>query len=403
MKKIWIALFFTLCFSSIVIAQSSEFGIKFTGFVKTDVMFDSRQTVTAREGHFLLYPAGEDLDVNGEDANAQPNLNMLAIQTRLKGAITGPDAFGAKTSGLIEAAFFGHSNADVNGFRLRHAFLTLAWEKNTLLVGQFWHPMFVTGCFPGTVSFNTGVPFQPFSRNPQVRLTHTTGAISLLAAAVSQRDFTSSGPDGAGSQYLRNAAVPNLHGQLLISADKVLLGAGVDWKMLKPRLKTPLNYVSDETVSGVSVMGFAKFKLPKAEWKIYGVYGQNLTDMVMLSGYAVNSIDAATAQESYIPTDVMSVWTDFSTGTTIAYGCFAAYTQNQGAGENIGSFWGRGSNIDNIYRISPRIMWNSGKTRFAAEVEYTAAAYGTADKQGKVQDAEYVNNLRLLLAAYYFF
>ena len=101
----------------------------------------------------------ESKDQNGDDKNAVPNLNILAVQTRLKGTITGPDAFGAKTGGVIEAAFFGHSNSDVNGFRLRHAFLTLKWTNKTLLMGQFWHPMFVTDCFPGTVSFNTGMPF----------------------------------------------------------------------------------------------------------------------------------------------------------------------------------------------------------------------------------------------------
>ena len=43
------------------------FGIKFSGFVKTDIFFDSRQTVAAREGHFLLYPENEKLDADGKD------------------------------------------------------------------------------------------------------------------------------------------------------------------------------------------------------------------------------------------------------------------------------------------------------------------------------------------------
>jgi hypothetical protein len=41
--------------------------------------------------------------------------------------------------------------------------------------------------------------------------------------------------------------------------------------------------------------------------------------------------------------------------------------------------------------------------RFAGEVELTAASYGTPDLFGKVADARFVRNLRLLLAAYYFF
>ncbi|MCB1128629.1 MAG: hypothetical protein KDM81_19185, partial [Verrucomicrobiae bacterium] len=151
-------------------ADDDGFGVKWSGFVKSDHFFDSRQTVTAREGHFLLYPAPEMLDADENDINAAPNFNQLAVQTRLKATITAPDAFGAKVSGAIEGAFFGHSNPDINGFRLRHAFVKMTWDKTTLFAGQYWHPLFVIECFPGVVSFNTGVPFQPFSRNPQLRL-----------------------------------------------------------------------------------------------------------------------------------------------------------------------------------------------------------------------------------------
>ncbi|MCD4696911.1 MAG: hypothetical protein K8S16_11805, partial [Bacteroidales bacterium] len=158
MKKILIILTAILPFLGNA-QDDKKFGIKFSGFVKSDIFYDSRQTVDIREGHFLLYPKNEYLDENGKDINAVSKFNILAIQTRLKGVITGPDAFGAKTSGLIEGAFFGNIGTDINGFRLRHAFVKLSWEKTELLVGQFWHPMFVTSCFPGTVSFNTGVPF----------------------------------------------------------------------------------------------------------------------------------------------------------------------------------------------------------------------------------------------------
>ncbi len=109
MIKKLLLLFIILLFSIISIAQEQpKFGITFNGFVKTDVIWDSRQTVNIREGHFLLYPANELLDKNGDDINATANFNILSIQTRLRGNITGPDAFGAKTSGAIEGEFFGH-------------------------------------------------------------------------------------------------------------------------------------------------------------------------------------------------------------------------------------------------------------------------------------------------------
>ena len=401
-KKVTLLLFYILFLVGGLRADDAM-GIKFSGFVKTDLMLDSRQTIAAREGHFLLYPKSKNEDSKGNDINAGLNMNILAIQTRLKGTITGPDAFGAKTGGIIEAAFFGHSNSDVNGFRLRHAFFTLTWDRTSLLIGQFWHPMFVTDVFPGTVSFNTGAPFQPFSRNPQIRLTRTTGHLKLIAAAMSQRDFTSTGPDGSGSAYLRNAGIPNLHLQLQLKAGGNLFGVGSDWKILNPRLKTPAGYKNEEKVNSVSILGYARFNLPNLTWKVEGVMGNNLTDHLMLGGFGTKTIDETTEQETYVPTGVYSFWTDISTGKSVALGCFAGYTKNTGASDELLSCWGRGLNIDVIYRVAPRIMWNSGRTRIATELEYTAASYGTGDSKGVVENAEFVNNVRLLLAAYYFF
>ena len=183
MKRISLLLLFTFLYIAGNAQEKSKFGIKFSGFVKNDFIFDSRQTVAAREGHFMLWPAAEKLDANGLDINAKPNLNFLAIQSRLTGKISGPDAFGAKTSGVLEGAFFGHSNPDVNGFRLRHAYGKLNWENTELLFGQTWHPMFIAGCFPGVVSFNTGAPFQAFARNPQVKITQSLGSIKLALTA----------------------------------------------------------------------------------------------------------------------------------------------------------------------------------------------------------------------------
>src|SRR5512145_2349108 len=119
-----------------VFAQDeTAFGIKFGGFIKTDIIWDSRQTVDLREGHFLLLPKPEVPDPDGNDLNAKASFNFLSIQSRLRGDIKGPDALGAKTSGMFEAEFFGTTDADMNGFRLRHAIVKLNWKSTELMVG----------------------------------------------------------------------------------------------------------------------------------------------------------------------------------------------------------------------------------------------------------------------------
>jgi len=127
-----------MCFSALLLLltagqitghEAPKYSIGFSGMVKAGNMFDTRQTVAAREGHFLLFPAPKVAGPDGKNLNAVPGFNSLAIQSNMRASITAPDAFGMKVSGLIEAGFFGHSNTDVNGFRLRHAYVKLSGEK----------------------------------------------------------------------------------------------------------------------------------------------------------------------------------------------------------------------------------------------------------------------------------
>ncbi|MBA4319091.1 MAG: hypothetical protein C0412_11890 [Flavobacterium sp.] len=411
MKKIFILLVILLSYAISFAQEKQSFGISFSGYVKSEMLFDSRQNSSLREGHFLLFPLNEVLDVNKNDINAKSNLNIMSIQTRLTGKITGPEAFGAKTSGLIEGEFFGTSDADVNGLRLRHAFVKLDWENTSLLVGQYWHPMFVAEMFPGVVSVNTGAPFQPFSRNPQIRLTQTFGDIKVILAAASQRDFQSYGPDATGKSalstlYLRNSVLPNMHLQLQYKSGENLFGAGADYKILTPRLVTSKNYQTSETVGSFSAIGYIKLNLDPVILKLEGIMGENLPDLMMLGGYVIKTTDGSTGIETYLPTKILSLWGEISTGKDVELALFAGYQKNLGTSENVtGTFYARGADIDNLLRISPRIQWNSGKTRISAEVEYTAAAYGTTNNNNKalVENTKTISNVRFLAAVFYFF
>ena len=388
------------------------FTLAVSGFVKTDIFYDSRQTVSIREGHFLLYPKGPAPAPDGADANARGSFNILSVQTRVAAKATGPDALGAKTSAYLEAEFFGTSDADINGLRLRHGYVKLNWPRSELLIGQFWHPLFVTECFPDVVSFNTGAPFQPFNRSPQVRFTQAFGRLSLAATALAQRDFTSNGPDGPGSIYLRNAARPEFNLKLQFAArnderkTETVAGAAADVMTVAPRIATAAGYATDESLTGLAAMAFFKQKWPKWTWKAEAVWGQNLHHLTMIGGYGVREVvDPVRMDWAYTPVATFSAWTEAQTnGGPWQTGLFAGYSKNLGARREItGATFSRGPDIDEIYRLSPRLVYNAGKVRLAGEVELTAASYGAPDPFGKVRNARFVRNVRLLLAAYYFF
>jgi len=410
------------------------FGITFSGYVKTDIIFDTRQTVGLREGQFLLYPDVVCKDDDGSDINAKPNFNMLSIQTRLAGTITGPEVLKAKTSAYFEGEFFGNINTAVNSFRLRHAWIKLAWTHTELLVGQYWHPMFVVNCSPETVSFNTGAPFVVFSRNPQVRLTQKAGHFRLQLAALSQLDFTTTGPDGASPKYLRNSVLPEMDFQVQYGINndaggtEFLVGAGIDYILLTPRLSTDVilkkaydtvvdnivvhhnavtkTYRSTSTTTGLCYNLFVKLRLPWITLKAGGFYGSNTNAFTMLGGYVVKNIsDSIRGTESYAGIRTFAAWGELMTnGKRWQTGIFGAFSRNLGAGEKVtGPYYSRGSNMDYLYRVSPRLILNINKLRIAAEVEYTVAAYGKTNEKGYVYQASEVGNLRALMGVYYFF
>lgn len=414
MKRIILASALFLGFAGMTVAQTDNqnFGIKFSGFVKTDFIYDTRQSSESngiREGHFYLFPDNVLYDKDSNDVNANPVFHILSIQTRLKGDITGPDAFGAKTSGAIEAEFFGTAAGDINGLRLRHAFVKLDWEKSNLLVGQSWHPLFPTDCFPGTVSFNTGVPFIPFSRNPQLKFTYKLGKISAMITAYGQRDFTNMGPGSLGNKYMRNAGMPGLNVgfKIPLSEKDNMMGINLDYKSLRPRLVSDSNYVTDAKISSIGANLWLKMKTKPVTFRLMGTYMQNGTDVMMLGGYAVSAIgDTAKNFLEYTPVSSASFWLDLETnGEKTKFGLFVGVSKNLGATDTIiSAVYARGADIDQLIRFSPRVTFTSGKLTFAGEIEATMANYGKRESDGTVTTEDpAVMNIRILLAAIYKF
>lgn len=419
MKKVIILFITILTVIPLTAQEGSGFGITWSGYVKNDFFFDTRQTVAAREGHFLLWPAPLEEDIYGEDINAKANFNILAIQSRLKASISGPDAFGAKTSGLIEADFFAQANDNINLLRLRHAFVKMDWTKLELLAGQYWNPLFVTDCFPGTVSFNTGTPLQSFARNPQVRLSYKTSNLRFTAAVLSQRDYSSRGKDGVSSSYLRNSGMPDMHLQAMYSSINaesntgLIFGSGLAYKIIVPRLEStffPAVIKVDEKVGGLTAIGFLKVITDPLTIKAQVRYGENIADVLAISGFAVKElVDNFTGELSYTPLKSMTFWGEIHTnGAKIQAGIFGGFTNNMGTKEAMSDpgnpVYGLATDIDFLYRLSPRLIINSAKTRVALELEYTSASYGSDyDVNYIPESTNTVSNLRALIAVYYFF
>ena len=393
--------------------EEPKFKLEFHGFVNYEMSYDTRQVVAGREGNIMLFPAQEILDDDGNDINDNPSLTYYALTSRLWTSIHGPDILGAKSYAHVEGDFMGTAPDKYNHIRLRHAFIRLDWEKAQIIAGQYWHPMFVTSCFPGVITFGASVPYHVLSRAPQLRFTYTHDNISLSGTMMTHSDFPTTGPNGPGSEYLRNSNIPEVFFQTIYTGEVLTTGASIGYMLLQPRLETTayttndtLTFRTNETMGSLMGNLFFKLDFPTISIKAQGIYGENMRHLVMLGGYGeTDFIDDNRQIRGYTGIHTMSLWTDIETkGEKLRFGLFGGYSENLGSEKEItGEHWGRGTNIAHIYRVAPRVRLIYDNLSFNFEIIYDVAAYGTPDADFSFDQTNEVSNIRTMVSMKYDF
>lgn len=339
------------------------------GYARGEFAFDTRQVIAARDANYIDLAAPVDRDASGKDLNANVNFNGWGLESRLGVKIAGPEFFGMKSDAVIEGHFFGSTGQSINGLGLRHAYVKLSNDNVEILAGQFWHPMFVTNVSPMTYNFNAGSPFQPFNRSPQIRFS-TKGDVRFIAAAITELDFKSTGGTAALS------GLPAFHAQLQFGDDsKFVGGLGVNYKTIKTEL-------GGKNVGAYNFLGYAKAKLgDAATWQAYANYGQNPSEILQLGS-------TARVDNKVKSNNTFAAWTEFYGDFTpsLEWGIFGGYSKDLG-------FSNRALVLSNTYnatlipgstwRVSPRLGWKSGNTKFTTELDYTSTTWGGYDGNGK--------------------
>ena len=416
---------------------------KFYGFVRNYACYDTRESLTSNSEQFYYMPKDIKLDATKEnDLNAQDNIMLLSITTRLGLNVNGLNFLGSKTSAKIEADFagFGTSNTVL---RIRQAYAKMDWKYSKLLVGQAWHPA-MGDMMPDVFSLETGAPFTPFSRSPQVRYDYEVKNVKLTATALYQFQYTSYGPEGASFNYARNAIVPEMYFQGIIKSGDFMMGVGVDLLTLKPRTQytvtekeevyTPIvdkngnpvydengfilneeggMYVksekettktykcNDELMVSVTPTIFAQYK--KDRWGVKGrvTYAQNAAHMSMISGYAVTE-KLENGDWKYSSLNSIGGWVDATYKQPLKTGyltfcCFAGYTKNLGCmNEIIGDIYMRGEkNMDYMWRVAPSILYTHNAMQIGVEYNPTTVGYGKPDSKYNMSDVHAVTNHRI--------
>ncbi len=380
------------------------------GFVRNDFIFDTRRNLDACDHLIEMYPLKPIYDSQGEDINAQPSAQFLNTFSRIGFNFSGLEMGKTKINAFIEIDFTGGNETPT--LRFRHAYTLINWPKSKLLVGRTWHPTFIEKVFPMVLNQNTGLPFQVFNRSPQARFTYNFAPkFDLIAAAVYQFDFSNTGPSGKTYHYQRDAVVPNLHGQIQYYNQNWVLGAGVDWKSILPRTSTTGSggtFVTNEKLNTWAALAYLKYSKEKFLVMAKSMYGQNVCESLLPSGYAVATVNPATGAETYTPLNHVYNWINAVYGKAWQVGMYAGYLKNMGTSDTpIGPFYGMqgSSEIDHIYKISPQLIYNYKNFMFGCELSWTTAGYGKPDlsDKGKVKNAENVTNFRNMISIAYKF
>ncbi|RRQ44991.1 hypothetical protein [Chryseobacterium sp. SC28] len=396
--------------------KKKEWDVSLYGWVRTDYIFDSRQSAYVREYNLNLYPLDEKLDANGKDINDAGASNFLSLTTRVGIKIKGPDVWGAKATGQIEGDFFGNTELNKSAagtgstglLRLRHAFATLDWGKTAVTFGQTWYPAFIPEVYPGVANFNTGILFNPFGWAGQIKVTQKiTPELSVTAVAYKDREFQTATAAGASANSATfNSSIPSLHGRLQYKTKNIMVGVAAEYQSLKPVIESN-NLASDEKVNSSDFLAYFLYSGDKVIAKIYGITGGNLNHYVMLGGFA--GYTKANGQESYEPTKTSAFWVDLAgKNPKIAPGVFFGYTQNNGTDAGYKNLYVRGNSgtriLDNVWRASARVEFTQNKFSITPEVEYTAARWGDTNPEAKAENhLKTVGNVRGLIRVMYSF
>ena len=398
------------------------------GFIRNYFAYDSRESMSGTGDLYNYQPRDLKLNEYGDDLNANSTFRFLSLTTRVGLNVVGYQWRGTEFGAKIEADFYAglstkgsgtHSLSGVAQFRLRQAYLTMAWDslkmgkdyaRVDLLMGQAWHPMAADLC--DAIALNSGAPFGPFSRTPQVKMDARLGKyVTLTAAGIWQMQYMSIGPDGQSAEYIAYSKTPEAYLGLSFHDKGFLMRVGADVLSICPR---HLGTVSDATlgkdvtvkvndrITTASPYLYLQYKKGEFSFKAKSIFAEAGEHMNMNGGYGVKAVNADGSWE-YTPTRTSSSWVSIVYGGKVGKQeekhpqklqgiLFGGYVHNFGTkdplatkadGSLYGYYYPRANNMNQMWRLSPTILWTMGKFQLGCEYEITSVQYG----DGKINAA----------------
>lgn len=418
MKKIFIALVALAALSVSTLAQDApKLQFKPYGFVRNYFAYDSRVSTAGTEDFYYWMPKDVKM-VGGEDVNNVSSFRFAALTSRLGLDIVGYEIDGYKISARFETDFYSGltGNTGTAQLRLRQAFVTVAKDQRTWKIGQTWHPM--AADLPDIFSLESGAPFGPFSRTPQVQFdVKLSDAVSFTTAALWQMQFTSTGPEGASANYIKYGCTPELYAGFSFKSGKNLLRVGGDVLSIKPRQVSSKGFAWDRLTTWTAFM-YGATSLGGLDLKAKLTYANDGGHFNMIGGYGVTAIDPETQSWDFAATRNASGWMTLSykklgrwvpsmlLGYVRMFGTPVDVLQDKDDSGTYKYIWVKNSAnvLDQMFRVQPEVIYNLGKLALGLEYMATGVEYGKPNARMLAStDLHWVINHRVQMMVKYTF
>ena len=401
------------------------------GFIRNYFTYDSRESWSGTGDLYNYQPKDElwnqtvaEAAYTGaprEDLNAVSTFRFLSLTTRIGLNIVDYKWRGMEIGGKIEADFYAglssktgqsHSLSGVAQLRLRQAYLSLGWDslpmmqgkdyaRVDLTIGQAWHPMAADLC--DAIALNSGAPFGPFNRSPQVRMDARLGKyVTLTAAGLWQMQYLSIGPDNITSaEYIAYSKTPEAYLGLSIHDKGWLFRAGADVLSISPRHQGTLYGVKvkvNDRITTASPFLYLQYKKGEFSFKAKTIFAESGEHMNMYGGYGIKGVNGD-GSYTYTPIRHSTSWISLVYGGKVGAQeekhpqklqgiLFGGYVKNFGTKDalyDIDSdgkytkaefFCPRSGAMNRMWRLSPTLLYTVGKFQLGLEYEITSVQYG---------------------------
>ena len=435
MKKILLSLFAALSAlgPGLVCSAQEETPakVKVYGFIRNYMVFDTHEVSAGTQDLYFYMPKDRKM-VDGVDQNANPSFRMLALTTRL-GLDIGNYRIGElKASGNVEADFYC-MNGSLATLRLRHAYMGLLWDNLVLgdllvNIGQTWHPM--AADMPHVTNLETGAPFAPFNRSPQVMFHWTVGKFTWTGGILYPMQYLPVGPTLStdpdwnsytgqyeprttygttkSADFNKYGLIPEVYLGVSVKSGGFLGRVGANFFSIMPRWQAPAITILDEATKelsfdydhtsmlkerlyAISPFIFLQFTKGSFQLKAKSILAQAGEHMNLLSGYAASYNWSKHALE-YTPMQDWASYISFQAGRKFQFLCMLGYMQQLGttksvfaylANDRLNTLWlntSADNKIQRAFRATPTLAYNLGKLTFSLEYNCTGAWFGEGDR-----------------------